>query len=289
MSVKKKVGKKVGKKESTARKFESGSTLMVDVKMLAIDRAMQQRSSVTKDAVDDYAEQMDAGKKFPAIEVVSDGVKHWVVDGFHRVLAAKKSKKHQILCHVVNGSKEDAIWSASAANLLHGVRRSNSDKRKAVAMALSVKPSASLREIADHCSVSHTMIAQIKREMEAVEDIEVEASRSSQEMIENKIVDEENEVALAMVAAEDVINTVVELTESVALKAKALVSTKHGVFVNGQSLATDLSNAKSGLKQGMPYKQCPLCVGEGCSTCRKAGWVSRRQWDLIPKSQRKEA
>ena len=283
----KKVKTKSKLKPKTERKFTDGETLMIPIDFLTIDKSMQQRTSTTKEAVEDYAEQMGEGKKFPAIEIVSDGLKHWVVDGFHRVLAAKKAKLDKILCHVKNGTRDVAVWSAAAANLLHGVRRSNADKRRAVSMALGVKPNASLREIADHCSVSHTMIAQIKKQVEAVEDIEVEASRSSQEMIENEIIEEEDELALAMVASEDVINTVMDMAEALSQKGKALCSTKHGVFINAQSLATDISNAKLGLKAGLPYKKCPLC-DNGCHTCRKSGWVSKRQWDLIPKTQRKD-
>jgi hypothetical protein len=53
---------------------------------------------------------------------------------------------------------EDARWYALGANTVHGLRRTNEDKRRAVEGALAMRPGMSSAAIAEHCGVSHTMV-----------------------------------------------------------------------------------------------------------------------------------
>lgn len=52
---------------------------------------MRSREVVDEAVVEEYVEAMQAGIKFPPIVVFSNGIDHWVGDGFHRVEAANEA------------------------------------------------------------------------------------------------------------------------------------------------------------------------------------------------------
>lgn len=259
----------------------------IEITTIKMEKAMQPRAVITTEAVEEYKEAMHNGDKLPPCVVVREGKIHWLCDGFHRVAAAKLLKLKVIKCEVVVGVRMDAIWIAAAANLKHGVRRTNADKRRAVAMALTVKPDASLRDIGTHCAVSIEMVRQHKVAVASIAELETTACAAAQEAIDSQIVEEQDAMALKMTAAEAAIDKASDAIATAERILSALCSTKHAVYVNQQSVANDLKNARIGLKQANPHQQCPLCDGAGCETCRGCGWVSKRQWDLIPKTQRK--
>jgi len=258
----------------------------VPIAQITLDKELQPRQSMTQEAVQEYAEAMTEGAKLPPCIVVHDGKTYWCCDGFHRIAAAKSIGAKDIECEVRAGTREDAMWLAAAANLKHGVRRTNIDKRRAVAMAIAVKPEASLRDIAEHCAVTHEMVRTVKGQLEAVKDVEESAQQAINDAVEDEVVEQDDEVGGGMVAAEAAIDGAMDAVQACVRKVEALLATKHAVFVNGQSVINDLRNAKSALKQAMPHERCPVCGGEGCDTCRGSGWVSKKQWDLIPKTQR---
>jgi hypothetical protein len=126
--------------------------------IVALD-AIQSRAAVDEFAVDEFAEDMRKGDDFPPLEVLYDGTTHWLWDGFHRLPAAVAAELKSFRCHVRKGTKEDAMWLALTANHRHGLRRSNEDKRRAVQRALEMHPELSDSAIAEHCGVSHVMVA----------------------------------------------------------------------------------------------------------------------------------
>lgn len=134
---------------------------------LRIDPAIQQREALDDGAVADYAAVLIDGAPLPPISVVVDGSdEHWLVDGFHRVAAAKLAGVAELTAELSEGSREDAIWASCGANANHGVRRTNADKRRAVTSALRLRPEAADREIARHCGVSHPFVGALRAEIE---------------------------------------------------------------------------------------------------------------------------
>lgn len=134
------------------------------VSNLILSSDIQPRTAMDMVVIQEYADEMKSGTKFPPIEVVFDGQGYWVWDGFHRAKAAKIAEILEILANVQNGTKQDAQWLALSANRAHGLRRTNADKKRTVELALE-HPNAinkSLREIADHCGVSYQTIANYK-------------------------------------------------------------------------------------------------------------------------------
>jgi hypothetical protein len=68
---------------------------------------------------------------------------------------------------VGKGSMADAKYCSLGSNQTHGLRRTRRDKRRAVRLALDLDDDLSNREIAKHIGVSHTFVANCRRELSA--------------------------------------------------------------------------------------------------------------------------
>lgn len=141
------------------------TTQSLKLAQIIIDAGTQSRSCITEDVVTDYADRMTRGDEFPAIIVFHDGTDYFLADGFHRLLAAKRIKCLDIKAQVESGAKLDAIRYSIGANVANGLRRTASDKRRAIVMALENFLDLSDRAIADICAVSHTTVAECRREV----------------------------------------------------------------------------------------------------------------------------
>lgn len=129
---------------------------------IVTDAGTQVRAELNLGTVDDYDSEMTRGSHFPPIDLFHDGSRYILADGFHRVMAAKRCKFQFIVATVHMGAKPDALKFALAANTVHGLKRSNADKRKSVEMALAEWPKLSNREIERICAVSDTLIAEVR-------------------------------------------------------------------------------------------------------------------------------
>lgn len=140
-------------------------TLRLD--QITIDDAMQARVQVDDSIVEEYAELMRAGHNFPSVEVVHDAKakKHYVVDGFHRLAAARRAGIKTIGAIVTDGSMDEARWLSCGANKNHGLRRTNADKRKAVRAALMARPELSDTVLASHVGVSNGTVGNYRAEL----------------------------------------------------------------------------------------------------------------------------
>lgn len=114
----------------------------------------QARIKTTDEAVESYAEEMADGAVFPPIVVYFDGATHWLADGFHRYLAAKRIDRATIPAEVQPGGRSDALRHALGANATNGVCRTNADKRNVVEIALEEWPDRANPVIAEICRVS---------------------------------------------------------------------------------------------------------------------------------------
>lgn len=130
----------------------------------------QMREKLSASTVTEYAELIQAnGSKWPFSSPCSImRVKGELIltDGFHRVAAMRKAGEDQISVVICDGTKTDALKAALSANISHGLRRSNADKRRAVEMALAdaTLQKWSDNKIADLCGVSNHFVASIRGE-----------------------------------------------------------------------------------------------------------------------------
>jgi hypothetical protein len=145
-------------------------TRKVEIESLRLEECCQAREKLDDEALVVYAEaysEEDHG--LPPIEVVDVDGDLVVVDGFHRVAAARMAGRKFITVDVVtSGNLEFASWEALSKNHDHGVRRTRDDKKKAVWLALDndIGQEQSSREIAKHLGVSHTFVGKIREKWE---------------------------------------------------------------------------------------------------------------------------
>jgi hypothetical protein len=137
---------------------------------IRVDPTVQQRAAGTcQDVVDEYAEAMRNGVALPPIVVFgnADGP-FYLGDGFHRLDAHRSAHPDakDIECKVHPGDRDDALLFACGANAQHGLRRSRSDKLKAVTTLIDSERWSqwSDREISRQCGVSHPFVAAVRRE-----------------------------------------------------------------------------------------------------------------------------
>jgi hypothetical protein len=125
----------------------------------------QARVRTTDDAIESYADEMNLGAVFPPIVVFFDGTTHWLADGFHRYLAAKRLERPSIVAEVFPGGRTDALRHALGANVTNGVYRNNGDKRNAVEIALEEWPDRANPVIAELCRVSVDLVRRCRSEL----------------------------------------------------------------------------------------------------------------------------
>ena len=135
---------------------------------LALDARCQPRANMEPSLVDEYVESLQSGDTFPPITVFRDGEAFWVADGFHRVAAATRIGALSIDADVFDGDIRDAILYSVGANAIHGMRRRNLDKRRAVETLLNDPEWSqwSDREIARRCAVHHQLVATVRSSLD---------------------------------------------------------------------------------------------------------------------------
>lgn len=143
---------------------------LLTVSNLILSPDIQPRTAMDMVVIQEYADEMKSGTKFPPIEVVFDGQDYWVWDGFHRAKAARSAQLAQIAANVQSGTKQDAQWLALSANKSHGLRRSNADKRRTVELALKNPRSENLsdNQIAQFCGVAQSFVTTVAGELSSL-------------------------------------------------------------------------------------------------------------------------
>lgn len=133
----------------------------INITAIRIGGGTQSRAALDQDVVAEYAASLSDGVELPPIVTFFDGTDHWLADGFHRYFAYRKCDFAAIPADVRDGTQRDAILFSCGANAVHGLRRSNADKRKAVSTLLADEEWAKWSDsaIAKVCSVSDKTVA----------------------------------------------------------------------------------------------------------------------------------
>lgn len=140
---------------------------------IRLDGGTQPRAVLDFEAIEDYAEAMGAGMKFPPVVVFYDGENYWLADGFHRVKAAYAAGFDAIQADIQQGTLEDAQWYSFSANRNNGLRRTTQDKQRAIKAALTHSRGVTLsdRQIARHVGVDQKTVSNWRRQLQASEEI----------------------------------------------------------------------------------------------------------------------
>jgi hypothetical protein len=143
--------------------------MKLKLSQIVIDKGTQTREDLDQKTVTEYAEAMMNKEVFPPLVVFHDGIKYYLVDGFHRYFAYKQTVTPEVEVEVINGTLRNAQEYALGVNDKHGLKRTNGDKRNAVLIALNDMEWSLLtnREIGKLCRVSHTFVNTIKEKLEA--------------------------------------------------------------------------------------------------------------------------
>ncbi|MCU0792240.1 MAG: ParB N-terminal domain-containing protein [Opitutaceae bacterium] len=147
-------------------------TRKITLEEIDIHGGTQTRVRTNAEAIESYAEEMNAGTVFPPITLYFDGATYWLADGFHRYLAAKRIGAPAILAEVRAGGRMDALKHALGANATNGVYRTNADKRHAASIALEEWSGLANTVIAEICRVSPELVRGCRRELEQAGKIE---------------------------------------------------------------------------------------------------------------------
>jgi hypothetical protein len=150
---------------------------------ITIDGGTQQRVKINTEVVQEYAESMRCGHKFPPVTLFFDGAQYWLADGFHRYHASREAELLDVLAEIHDGTSRDARLFSAASNSAHGLRRSNDDKRQSVLVLLldSEWSQWTNVDIAKHCHVSHTMVNKLRGEIAGNDGTEKAAKKPKKE------------------------------------------------------------------------------------------------------------
>lgn len=105
---------------------------------LTLNPHLQFRATLNPQQVERLAGAYDSGAEVPPIEVALVNGVPMVVDGWHRVAAAKRLGWRSIPGKVTTMTWEEALLAAALANLGHGLRLKASEEKKAQRTALSL-------------------------------------------------------------------------------------------------------------------------------------------------------
>lgn len=136
---------------------------------LVLDDRCQPRERLSTDVVSAYAEHYAARSDLdplppPSVAIV-DGAP-WVIDGWHRVAAARIAGVIRLEVEIAdpNADADHAVWLSTAANRAHGLRRSSGDLRHAVLAAIACPIAATMSdaEIARHVGCSRPYVQRLR-------------------------------------------------------------------------------------------------------------------------------
>lgn len=211
---------------------------------LRIDDCCQSRARTAQDVVDDYAGYLLAGVRFPPVVVFRDKVGcYWLADGFHRYYAHKQAGRKMLLCDVRPGEVRDAILFSVSANIQHGLRRSNEDKRHCVSRLLGDDEWSrwSDREIARRCGVSDFLVRALRGELLSASKTQTPAARITSRGGTTYSIDVTNLVASESVAIaeQEAEDRVAQLREVQRLLSRAFDELKRAGLGDAAGLALD--------------------------------------------------
>ena len=200
---------------------------------IKIEPELMMRVGINQEIVDDYAQALLDGDKFPPIILFHDGDDYHLADGWKRYYAHKKSGLEIIDADVRMGTYDDAFDYAFAhANHSNGERYSSEDKRHALALALQQERylNQSDRELSKKLRVSHTFVSKVRKIMgKQPEIIEVIRNNKKYEIKNPKKINNESATSEYEFTEEDKIKEIASemqdvVTENEKLQARLAVA-----------------------------------------------------------------
>lgn len=156
------------------------AAITLPLKSITADPSIRQRVEMDPALIAEYAENIgDWIASAPVVVFAADGA-YWLADGFHRLGACQAAGLESIPAVVHQGGQREALLYAVSANVAHGKRRTNADKRRAVETLLTDEEWSqwSDRRIAEAAGVSNTFAGNLRRQLSTVDSFKVAAPAS---------------------------------------------------------------------------------------------------------------
>ncbi len=157
---------------------------------------VQPRATIHQPTVNQYAEIYQEGALMPPIRVMAvdesddgDGEQMIVVDGFHRIAAARQAGLKTIHAIVTDGTMDIAKWEALSANSKHGRRPSIEDMDRMIELALENPASKDLSNeiLGSHLGCSARTIIRAKHRLGQVRGYERAYDKAQNEATQEAI------------------------------------------------------------------------------------------------------
>lgn len=111
-------------------------TPIIKLDELTLDPRLQPRARLDEQLVQEYADAMRRGDVFPPLRVIINATDAWLVDGWHRVGAARQLGLAELPVQLKRGTFEEAEDASFTVNRDHGLRRTHADVQNAIRRAL---------------------------------------------------------------------------------------------------------------------------------------------------------
>ena len=140
------------------------------VRISDIDIASYQiRDGLSEAAVERYAETLQAVEAiawpFPPVVLNQTPAGYVCIDGAHRIAAAMKAGRETVEAKVVTLSEADAKVEAACANMTNGLPLSASERKKAIARLIELRPSWADTAIAKVMGIHRNTVARVRKEL----------------------------------------------------------------------------------------------------------------------------
>ena len=140
------------------------------VRISDIDIASYQiRDGLSEAAVERYAETLQAVEAiawpFPPVVLNQTPAGYVCIDGAHRIAAAMKAGREAVEAKVINLSEADAKVEAAKANMTNGLPLTPSERKKAIARIVELRPSWADAAIAKLVGVHRNTVARVRKEL----------------------------------------------------------------------------------------------------------------------------
>ena len=135
------------------------------------------RYAVDGDQISNMKAAYEAGENVPPVDLFTEKALedesgepsgrliYYIGDGWHRFHALRELGRAVIVAVVHAGGRREALKYALGANAMHGLRRTNKDKRKAVEVAVREFSTLSNRAIADMCHVGPSLVNDVRPQL----------------------------------------------------------------------------------------------------------------------------
>jgi hypothetical protein len=265
----------------------------------------QSRAKIDQETIHEYADLYRDDIPMPAIVVFWDGEFYWLADGFHRYFAQQTLGLEDVQADVREGTQRDALQYSLSANLAHGLKRTNEDKRRSVEIAFSDDEWSTWSDgaIAELCGVSTMLVATVRTTFQ-VKDSLTSSKKPAKTRVgkdgkkypapkssangKPKVTEE----TPAGEAVEEFTTPTVEerraewndKVDAFARKITALAkeAPRGGWWDEGHAnvVVQQLRAVAGTVRQVKCDNICPLCEGECCDRCKGEGFMPKRSYEM---------